>query len=269
MNHKAPYRKVMAILNVTPDSFYADSRAESEAEIAMRVHTMVAEGADIIDIGGCSTRPGSCEVDEQEEVHRVMRGVEVCRRMAPEVTLSIDTYRSLVAENVLRSFNNIIINDITAGQADPRLVEVAAYYGAPMVAMHMRGMPQTMDQLTNYDDVVTEVRDHLAARAEVLIKQGVREVILDPGFGFAKNTEQNFELLRRLNEISDIGLPVLAGISRKRFIYNTLNITPEQALTATTALHWACLEGGAAVLRVHDTAEARRVIELFEKTFAL
>lgn len=269
MNPTAPYRKVMAILNVTPDSFYAASRAESAEAVAERVRRMVAEGADIIDIGGYSTRPGAEVVDEQEEIRRVMSGVEVCRTVAPDVTLSIDTFRASVAERVLSEYDNVIINDITAGEADGRLVDVVARYGAPMVAMHTRGTPQTMASLTDYKDVVAEVADYLTQRAKWLVGQGVREVIIDPGFGFAKTVEQNFELLARLGEISALGFPVLAGISRKSFIYKSLGITPEEALEPTSALHWACLEGGAAILRVHDTAPARQIIKLYEQTKCL
>ena len=265
----APYRKVMAILNVTPDSFYAASRAEGEEAVARRVEQIVAEGADIIDIGGYSTRPGAAVVEEQEEIRRVMQGVEVCRRVAPSVTLSIDTFRASVAERVLDEYDNVIINDITAGEADGRLVDVVARYGAPMVAMHTRGTPQTMALLTDYKDVVGEVADYFRKRAEWLVERGVRNVIIDPGFGFAKSVEQNFELLERLGEIASLGFPVLAGISRKSFIYKTLGITPDEALEATSALHWACLEGGAAVLRVHDVAAARQVVKLYEKTKCL
>lgn len=266
MTLAAPYRKVMAILNVTPDSFYAASRAESGEAIAERVAQMVAEGADIIDIGGCSTRPGAEVVAEAMEVERVMRGVEVCRRVAPGMTISIDTFRSEVAERVLAEYDNVIINDITAGEADDRIVDVVAHYGAPMVAMHTRGTPQTMASLTDYRDVVADVADYLARRAEWLVGRGVKEVIVDPGFGFAKSVEQNFELLDRLGEIAALGYPVLAGISRKSFIYKSLGVAPEDTLAATSALHWSCLEGGAAVLRVHDVASAREVIKLYEKT---
>ena len=268
MTHiKAPYHKVMAILNVTPDSFYAASRAANDPMIAERVAKMVAEGADIIDIGGYSTRPGADVVDYQEEISRVMRGVEVCRRVAPDVTLSIDTFRASVAEEVLAHNDNIIINDITAGEAEPRLVDVVARYGAPMVAMHTRGTPQTMATLTDYKDVVGEVADYLKGRAEWLKERGVSEVIIDPGIGFAKSIEQNFRLIEHLDELCSLGYAVLAGISRKSFIYKTLGIRPEESLEATTALHWACLGAGAAILRVHDVAAARQTITLFEQTY--
>lgn len=266
MTLAAPYRRVMAILNVTPDSFYAASRAEDHLAIAERVARMVAEGADIIDIGGYSTRPGAEDVAEEVEIERVMRGVEVCRRVAPRVTISVDTFRSVVAERVLREYDNVIINDITAGEADDRLVEVVAHYGAPMVAMHTRGTPQTMASLTDYSSVVAEVADYLGRRAEWLVGRGVSEVIVDPGFGFAKSVEQNFELLEGLDQIALLGYPMLVGISRKSFIYKSLGVTPEDTLAATSALHWECLEGGAAVLRVHDVAAAKEVIKLYEKT---
>lgn len=265
----SPYRKVMAILNVTPDSFFATSRAESEEAVRTRVAQMVAEGADIIDIGGYSTRPGASDVATDEEVRRVLRGVEIARREAPQLTLSIDTFRSEVAEAVLSGWDNVIINDVSAGERDARMAEVVAHWGAPMVIMHSRGTPQTMQSLTHYDDVVEEVRDYLARRADVLCAKGVREIIVDPGIGFAKDDNQNFALIAGLERIASLGYAVLAGISRKSFMCRTLAITPDDALEATTALHWACLERGAAILRAHDTRAARQTIALYEKLYRL
>ncbi len=271
MKHPAPYRKVMAIVNATPDSFYAPSRAEDEEAVARRVAEVVAQGADIVDIGGYSTRPGAVEVAVEEELRRVLSAVEQARRVAPEVQISVDTFRSEVAEAVLSRWENVIINDITAGRADERIVDVAAYWGAPMVAMHTHGTAiggvQGMHRPTDYADVVAEVREYLARRAEWLTTKGVREVILDPGFGFSKNVEQNFELMRGMGAIAALGYPVLVGISRKSFIYKSLGTQPTDnaTLAATTALHWEALCGGAAVLRVHDVAEARGVIDMFEK----
>lgn len=265
----SPYRRVMAILNVTPDSFFAASRAEGEAVVRSRVERMVAEGADIIDIGGYSTRPGASDVPTEEEVRRVLEGVGLAREVAPSMRLSIDTFRSEVAEAVLSRYENIIINDVTAGERDSRMAEVVAHWGAPMVIMHSRGTPQTMQSLTNYEDVVEEVRDYLARRADVLIAKGVREIITDPGIGFAKDDGQNFALLAGLERIASLGYPLLAGISRKSFMCRTLDITPDAALEATTALHWACLERGAAILRVHDTLAARQTISLYEKLYRL
>lgn len=258
-------RRVMSILNVTPDSFFAASRANHTSELRGAVERMVAEGADIIDIGGYSTRPGAADVAVQEEVGRVLRGVEVARECAPQMTLSIDTFRSEVAEAVLSRYDNIIINDITGGLGDERMASVVASYDAPMVVMHSRGTPQTMQSLTHYDNVTEQVREELARRAEWLIGQGVEKIILDPGIGFAKDVEQNYELLGGLERIASLGYELLVGISRKSFIYRPLGITPEEALEATTALHWASLERGAHILRVHDTLAARQTITLFEK----
>lgn len=269
MKTQSPYRKVMSILNITPDSFFATSRAESEADIRARVERMIAEGADIIDIGGYSTRPGASDVPTDEEVARVLLGVRVVREVAPTVTISIDTFRSEVAEAVLSRYDNIIINDISAGERDGRMAEVVAKWEAPMVVMHSRGTPKTMQSLTHYEDVVTEVRDYLAQRAEWLRSKGVKDIILDPGIGFAKDDVQNFALLAGLEQIAALGYPVLAGISRKSFMCRTLSITPNEALEATTALHWACLERGAAILRVHDTLAARQTITLYEKLHRL
>ena len=259
----------MSILNITPDSFFATSRAESEADIRARVERIIAEGADIIDIGGYSTRPGASDVPTDEEVARVLLGVRVVREVAPTVPISIDTFRSEVAEAVLSRYDNTIINDISAGERDGRMAEVVAKWEAPMVVMHSRGTPQTMQSLTHYEDVVTEVCDYLAQRAEWLRSKGVKEIILDPGIGFAKDDAQNFALLAGLEQIAALGYPVLAGISRKSFMCRTLSITPNEALEATTALHWACLERGAAILRVHDTLAARQTITLYEKLHRL
>ena len=269
MKTQSPYRKVMSILNITPDSFFATSRAESEADIRARVERIIAEGADIIDIGGYSTRPGASDVPTDEEVARVLLGVRVVREVAPTVPISIDTFRSEVAEAVLSRYDNTIINDISAGERDGRMAEVVAKWEAPMVVMHSRGTPQTMQSLTHYEDVVTEVCDYLAQRAEWLRSKGVKEIILDPGIGFAKDDAQNFALLAGLEQIAALGYPVLAGISRKSFMCRTLSITPNEALEATTALHWACLERGAAILRVHDTLAARQTITLYEKLHRL
>lgn len=269
MKTQSPYRKVMSILNITPDSFFATSRAESEADIRARVELMIAEGADIIDVGGYSTRPGASDVPTDEEVARVLLGVRVVRDVAPTVPISIDTFRSEVAEAVLSRYDNIIINDISAGERDGRMAEVVAKWEAPMVVMHSRGTPKTMQSLTHYEDVVTEVRDYLAQRAEWLRAKGVKDIILDPGIGFAKDDAQNFALLAGLEQIAALGYPVLAGISRKSFMCRTLSITPNEALEATTALHWACLERGAAILRVHDTLAARQTITLYENLHRL
>jgi dihydropteroate synthase len=254
---------VMTIVNVTPDSFFAGSRSMHIEEITMRVQEAVGWGAKIIDIGGYSSRPGADDVSVEEELNRVMIGVEVVREKAPGVVVSIDTFRSEVASRVIKKFGPCIINDISAGELDPEIVDVAAKYRVPYVLMHSRGNPRTMQKMTDYEDVVGEVKDFFTAKLETLRAKKVDDIILDAGFGFAKTTPQNFRLLGRMAELHRFGLPILAGISRKSMIYNVLETTPVEALSGTAALNWACLQGGANILRVHDTLAAIEVIKLF------
>lgn len=256
---------VMAILNVTPDSFYAGSRSFSTEEIERRVVEMVAEGADWIDVGGYSSRPGAEEVSPEEEFQRVSRALTTIRRLNPEIPVSVDSFRSEVVERTVEAFGAVIVNDISGGVLDPRLVEVAARYALPYIAMHMRGTPQTMQQMTHYGDVVAEVVEWFRGRIDYLKGAGVDQLILDPGFGFAKTTEQNFQLLAGLHRLVELGYPVLSALSRKSMIYKTLGVGPEEALHGTTALHWESLRQGAKLLRVHDVRAARDVVQIFEK----
>lgn len=254
---------VMTIINVTPDSFFANSRSMHIDEISHRVAEAVGWGAKIIDVGGYSTRPGAEEVSEEEEINRVMLGVEVVREKAPRMAVSIDTFRSEVAARVIKRFGPCIINDISGGEQDPKILEVAAKYKVPYVLTHSKGTPQTMQSMVADGDIVAEVKEFFERKIKWLESQGVEDVIIDPGFGFAKTTPQNFRMLHRLAELQKFDLPVLVGISRKSMIYNVLETTPVEALTGTAALHWACLQGGAKVLRVHDTHAAIEVIKLF------
>ncbi len=253
---------VMTIVNVTPDSFFAGSRSMHIEEIAMRVSEAVGWGARIIDVGGYSSRPGAEDVPVDEELGRVMMGVETVREKAPGAIVSIDTFRAEVAAKVIKRFGPCIINDISAGGIDPEIVAVAAKYRVPYVLMHSRGNPRTMQEMTDYQDIVTEVKDFFAERIAVLRAAGVDDIILDPGFGFAKTTPQNFRLLHHLGEFLRFDLPILAGISRKSMVYNILETTPAEALSGTAALNWACLRGGASILRVHDTLAAVEVVKL-------
>ena len=257
--------QVMAIVNLTPDSFYAASRLMDEQQVAQRVAQAVAEGASIIDIGGYSSRPGAADVPLEEEWRRVELGLRVVREVSADVAISIDTFRSEVAERALAYDVGVMINDITGGDADPRIVDVVAEAGAAFVAMHMRGTPATMQSLTDYEDVVTDVVEALRVKAEMLIDRGIspERLILDPGFGFAKSVEQNFRLLAHLKRVCELGFPVLSGLSRKSMIYRTLDITPEESLTGTTALNWESLRQGATILRVHDVREAVQTVRLF------
>ena len=256
----------MAIVNVTPDSFYAASRAADVQAIEERVRRAVAEGAAIIDIGGCSTRPGAEYVPAEEEYRRVACGLRAVRRVAPETAVSVDTFRAEVAARCIDEFGPLIVNDISAGEEEPELMRVAARRGVPYVAMHKRGTPAEMQSLTGYGDVAAEVAEYLCERVARLTEAGVRRerIIVDPGFGFAKTAEENFQLLAGLHRLRRCGCPIMVGVSRKSMIYRTLDVTPDEALNGTTALHWEALRQGASILRVHDVREAVQTVNLFE-----
>ena len=258
--------QVMAIVNITPDSFFDASRTWDEQSIAARVQKVITEGASIIDIGGYSSRPGADEVTLEEELSRVERALAVVKDVAAGVSVSVDTFRSRVAQLAIEMMGEVIINDISAGEADPAMVDVVAHYGVPYVAMHMRGTPQTMQGRTAYErGVVEEVTAYFDRRTEWLMSRGVKDIIVDPGFGFAKSLEQNYELLAGLGSLCQKGFPVLVGLSRKSMVYNLLAITPAEALNGTTALHWEALRQGAAILRVHDVREAMEVVRLHDE----
>ncbi len=258
--------QVMAILNVTPDSFFAGSRMPDAPHVERRVREAVAEGASIIDVGGYSSRPGADEVSPGEEWRRVKLGVGAVRRLAPGMAVSVDTFRSEVAARAIERFGPLIINDISAGELDPAMPAVAAKYGVPYIAMHMKGDPKTMQSLTDYKrDITAEVVAYFEARVAALLAAGIarEHLVLDPGFGFAKTTEQNYELLAGLHRLCALGYPVLAGLSRKSMIYRVLGVTPAQSLAGTVALGWECLRQGAAILRVHDVREAVDTVRIF------
>ena len=258
--------RVMAILNVTPDSFFAGSRMPDAPHVERRVREAVAEGASIIDVGGYSSRPGADEVSPGEEWRRVKLGVGAVRRLAPGMAVSVDTFRSEVAARAIERFGPLIINDISAGELDPAMPAVAAKYGVPYIAMHMKGDPKTMQSLTDYKrDITAEVVAYFEARVAALLAAGIarEHLVLDPGFGFAKTPEQNYELLAGLHRLCALGYPVLAGLSRKSMIYRVLGATPAQSLAGTVALGWECLRQGAAILRVHDVREAVDTVRIF------
>lgn len=264
LNFREP--QVMAILNVTDDSFYAGSRNMEERAISERVVQAIEEGATIIDVGGYSTRPGAKDISLEEEWQRVERGLKCIRDISEDIAISVDTFRSGVVERAVALVGDIIVNDISAGEADTRMVDVVAHHKLPYIAMHMRGTPQTMQSMTQYEEGICEsVCRYFTQRVEYLRQRGVNDIILDPGFGFAKSVEQNFELLGGLSSISALGYPVLAGLSRKSMIYRALDITPEESLAGTVALNWEALRQGASILRVHDVREAKQVIELYNR----
>ena len=262
--------QVMAIVNVTDDSFYEGSRTPSGDAIEERVAQALEDGATIFDIGGASSRPGAEAVAMEEEWQRVKRGVETVRRLSSDVPVSVDTYRAEVARRAVEEFGELIINDISAGEADERMIDVVAQAGVPYVAMHMRGEPLSMQCLTDYPKgVVAEVREYFIERLALLRERGVERVIIDPGFGFAKTLEQNYELMRSLNVFSECGSTdgerrrILVGVSRKSMIYKLFDMSPEDVLPETQVLHLKALQNGADILRVHDVAEAVRTVTLY------
>lgn len=255
---------VMGIVNITPDSFYSGSRTEQADEIARRVDSLLDNGADWIDVGGYSSRPGGADISADKEYSRLERALEVIRREHPDTIISVDTFRADVARKCVENWGVEIINDISGGKLDPEMWDTVADLRCVYVLMHMRGTPSTMQELTDYKDVTADIISELAFSLDELRQKGVPDVIIDPGFGFAKNTEQNFRILRYLDEFRVLGCPILAGISRKSMIWRTLDSTPEESLNGTTALNMACLMKGASILRVHDAKEASECVRLFE-----
>lgn len=257
--------QVMAIVNVTDDSFYDGSRTMSDESLRNRICDVVGQGATIIDIGGYSSRPGAYDISVEEEWLRVRRGLEAVRAVSKDVTISVDTFRAEVARRAIEEFGWIIVNDISAGELSPEIIDVVAEADVPYVAMHMRGTPQSMQHNTHYEDgVVAEVFRYFQRRVEYLMSRGVHQIILDPGFGFAKSVEQNYELLSSLNKFCDLGYPILTGLSRKSMIYKVLDCTPAEALAGTIALNWEALRQGASILRVHDVGEAVQQVKLYK-----
>ena len=253
--------KVMGILNVTPDSFYDGGRYEEEKSIIGKVEKMLSEGADLIDVGGYSTRPGAAEILEAEEQKRVVDAIRVILNAFPQVVLSIDTFRSGVARAAVEAGASLI-NDISGGELDQKMFETVAALQVPYVLMHLRGTPQTMTQLTQYDNLIKNITDYFHRKLESLHRLGVKDILIDPGFGFAKTVEQNFELLNHLDYLQILGKPILVGLSRKSMIWRTLETNAEGALNGSTALHTLALLKGAGILRVHDVKEAVECIRL-------
>ena len=257
---------VMGILNVTPDSFYSESRKLTEAEMVERVHQIRSEGAAIIDVGGYSSRPDAIFVDEKEEMKRLDFALPVLFREYPEAVVSVDTFRSGIARRCVEKYGVAIINDISAGEIDPEMFDTVAGLKVPYIMMHIKGTPQTMMQDTHYDDLQREVCLYFAGKIEQLRMKGVKDIILDPGFGFSKTTGQNYFLLNCLEDFSIFGLPLLAGFSRKTMIRSVLNCDVEHSLNGTTVLNVIALMKGATILRVHDVKEAVEAVCLYNKT---
>ena len=257
----------MAIVNATPDSFYASSRTKSHNAVAERVAQSIKEGATIIDIGGYSSRPDADDVSVEEEWGRVDMALSATRDVSSEVAVSIDTFRAEIVRRAYEKYDEIIVNDITGGLGDAEMLPTVAELQLPYIAMHMRGTPQTMQSQTQYNDVVADVVAELQERLTAIENAGIerKRVALDPGFGFAKTLEQNYELLAGLHHLKALKQPLLVGVSRKSMIYKPLGITPDEALAPTQAVHWEALRQGATLLRVHDIKEAAQTIKLYEK----
>ncbi len=253
---------VMGILNVTPDSFYAASRKQTEAAIAGRIETILSEGGAIIDVGGYSSRPDAAEVMPEEEMRRLATALGILKEHYPEVVVSVDTFRADVARRCVEDYGAAIVNDISAGELDSEMFSTIAALHVPYIAMHMRGTPQTMQQHTDYADMMEEILMYFAAKVRTLRQMGVCDIILDPGFGFSKTTEQNYLLMRHLREFEAFRLPLLVGISRKSMIYKLLGCTPDESLGGTTVLNTCALLGGADILRVHDVKAAVEAVRI-------
>lgn len=253
--------QVMGILNVTPDSFFSGSRVLQIEDAYKKADKMLSEGASMLDIGGHSTRPGADAVSEEEELNRVLPVVEMLRKRFPEAIISIDTFRASVARKSIEAGAHII-NDIAGGNLDPLMFETVAELNVPYILMHSRGTPQTMKELNQYDDLVTDVLRELQTKIYQLRQLGVKDIVADMGFGFAKNADQNYVLLRELRAFEALEVPLLVGVSRKSMIWRKLDITPDQSLNGTTALNTVAILNGANILRVHDVKEAIEVVKL-------
>ena len=257
--------QVMGILNVTPDSFYAGSRSRTEAEIAARACQILDEGASIIDIGAYSSRPNAEHISPEEEMQRLRTGLEILNRNHPDAIISVDTFRAEVARQCVEEYGAAIINDISAGEMDAQMFPTVARLNVPYIMMHMQGTPQNMQKEPHYENLLKEVFMYFARKVRQLRDLGMKDIILDPGFGFGKTLEHNYELMAHLEEFGIFELPLLVGVSRKSMIYRLFGATPQEALNGTTVLDTVALMKGADILRVHDVREAVEAVRLIEK----
>lgn len=256
--------KVMGILNITPDSFYDGGKRKTKMEFLLHAEKMLEEGADFIDVGAYSSRPGAVDISEEEELNRILPVVETLVQNFPDIILSADTFRSKVAGKCIEA-GAAIINDISAGNLDPHMMKTVGELQVPYIMMHMRGTPQTMKDLNEYDDLAEDVLYYFSEKIAEARDHGINDLIVDPGFGFSKNISQNFELLSQLELLKNLDLPLLSGLSRKSLIYKTFKTTPEEALNGTTVLNTISLMKGANILRVHDVKEAVECVKLTER----
>jgi len=257
--------KVMGIINITPDSFYEGSRVSSDEDVMRLAAEMISEGADILDVGGYSSRPYADDVAPEEEKKRVLGGIDVISRNFPGTVISIDTFRSDIAYEAVTRCGAHIINDISGGEADNKMFSLVKELNVPYIIMHMKGTPGTMQENPVYEDIISDILTWFGSRIVNLQSAGVKDIILDPGIGFGKTINHNFEILRRLGDFAITGLPILVGVSRKSMICKTLGITPDEALNGTSVLNSVALMGGADILRVHDVKEAKEAVKLVER----
>ena len=259
--------QVMGILNVTPDSFYSGSRKQTESEIRDRVMQIINEGGQMIDIGAYSSRSGADDVSTEEEMRRLREGMKIVEELAPDMPVSVDTFRADVAKMCVEELGVGIVNDISGGELDKNMFTTVAQLGVPYILMHMKGTPQTMQQAPHYDDLMKEIMMYFAEKVQRLRDLGQKDIILDPGYGFAKTLDHNYQLLRHQEMLKVFELPLLVGISRKSMIYRLLNISPQEALNGTTALNTIALQKGANILRVHDVKECVEVVKIVSKMY--
>lgn len=257
--------KVMGILNVTPDSFYAESRKQEEHEISSRIEQILTEGCDIIDIGAYSSRPNAADVSTEEEMKRLRTGLEILRKTAPDAIVSVDTFRADVAAMCVEEFGVNIINDISAGDMDERMTDTVARLNVPYIMMHMKGTPQNMQQAPTYTHLTEEIIYYFAQKIQTLEARGVKDIIIDPGFGFGKTLAHNYELLNHLEQFGILNHPILVGVSRKSMIYKLLECTPDEALNGTSVINTLALTKGANILRVHDVRPCVEAVRIFQK----
>jgi len=257
--------RVMGVLNITPDSFYSGSRVNGDAEILERASEMIESGADILDVGAYSSRPGAEDITEKEELERLIPALEILRREFPSAILSLDTFRSSIAETAIKHFGVDMINDISGGMLDDRMFDIIERYNVPYIIMHMKGNPQTMHINPVYNDLLAEIIRWFSARIQELVLRGVRDIIIDPGFGFGKTIDHNFILLNNLERFSVLELPLMVGLSRKSMIWKTLGISPDKSLNGTSILNTVALMKGASILRVHDVNGAVQAVKLLSR----
>ena len=257
--------RVMGILNVTPDSFYSSSRKQNEQEICSRIEDIVREGGDIIDIGAYSSRPDASHISPEEEMERLKKGLALIRDVAPHMPVSVDTFRAEIARICVEEYGVALINDISAGEMDANMFDIISRLKVPYIMMHMQGTPQNMQKAPHYDHLMQEVLEYFSKKKALLQAAGVKDIIIDPGFGFGKTVQHNYELLHHMDDLHILECPILVGVSRKSMIYKVLNTDPQQALNGTSVLHTIALLKGAHILRVHDVKKCTEVIKLIKE----